>query len=241
MRTQTLGRRFGWRILLVLVIFVVVYLVARQLPSVDLVLGFVEWVRHQGAWGTLAVGSIYVPVAVLMIPSTLLTLGSGFALGLWRGAIAVSLGSTLGAAVAFLIGRTLGRHWVERTLAQQPRFRSLDRAVARDGFKIILLLRLSPFFPYNVMNYVLGLSQVSFGRYVLATWLGLLPTSLFYVYVGSAAQNLASLASGEGEAPPGQSAMFAVGLVTAGIATFLVTRIAHRALKADVPAIDTPG
>jgi uncharacterized membrane protein YdjX (TVP38/TMEM64 family) len=184
-----------------------------------------------GAWGPVLVGALYIPAAVLMAPGTPLTLGAGFAFGPLRALVAISIGSTLGACAAFLVGRYLARPWVERAFAGSAKFRAIDRAVGSYGFWIVLLTRLSPVFPFNVLNYTYGLTSISFVRYAFASWLGMLPGTLMYVYLGSAARSLAEAASGETAARPAAQAFFYVGLVLAVVVSVVVTRIARLALS----------
>jgi uncharacterized membrane protein YdjX (TVP38/TMEM64 family) len=174
---------------------------------------------------------LYVPACLFFVPGTILTLGGGFAFGFVRGAIAVSLGSTLGATAAFLAGRTLGRGFVARRVAVSPKFAALDRAVGRQGFKIVLLTRLSPLFPFNVLNYAYGLTRVSLRDYVLASWLGMLPATVLYVYVGSAAKSVADLSTGRTEASVGRTALLILGLAATVAVTVYVSRLARQELE----------
>src|SRR5262249_24071426 len=145
--------------------------------------------------------------------------------GVIRGFIAVSVGSVLGAAAAFFVGRKLARGWVEQKVAGNPRFQALDRAVGTRGFKIVLLTRLSPIFPYTLLNYAFGLSRVRFRDYFLASWIGMLPGTVMYVYLGSLADNLAQVASGRVDKDAGQQVLFYAGLVITVVVTVYVTRI----------------
>lgn len=137
------------------------------LPLKDYLTQFIDWVRGLGDWGPVVLGLAYIPACLLFVPGTILTFGGGFAFGLVQGIIAVSLGSVAGAAAAFLNGRFLARGLIEEKIARHPRFRALDRAVAEQGFKIVLLTRLSPVFPFNLLNYAFGLTQVRFRDYLL--------------------------------------------------------------------------
>jgi uncharacterized membrane protein YdjX (TVP38/TMEM64 family) len=116
-------------------------------------------------------------------------------------------------------------------VARSPAFAAIDRAVEREGFKIVLLTRLSPIFPYNLLNYAYGLTRVSLRDYVLASWIGMMPAALLYVYLGSAAKSLADLAAGRIERTPAQGVLFAAGLFATVIVTVYVARLARRELK----------
>src|SRR4029079_5606758 len=156
---------------------------------------FFEWVRGLGAWGPVLLALAYVPECLLMLPGSLLTLGSGFAFGLTVGSVTAWSGSLMGASAAFLTGRYFARDLVESKLSGNPKFQALDRAVAGAGFKIVLLTRLSPLFPFNVLNYAFGLTGIGFRDYVLASAIGMLPGTVLYVYLGSAAKALSDLAT----------------------------------------------
>jgi uncharacterized membrane protein YdjX (TVP38/TMEM64 family) len=199
-------------------------------PVKDRLGDFLEWVRGLGAWGPVAWGAAYIPACLLFVPGSLLTLGAGFAFGVVRGTIAVSLGSTLGASAAFLTGRTLLRGMIEKRVAGNPRFRAIDQAVAAQGVKIVLLTRLSPVFPFNLLNYAFGLTRVRFRDYVLASWIGMLPGTVMYVYLGSAAGSLAELASGEVDGGWAEQTLFFVGLAATVAVTLGLTRLARSAL-----------
>lgn len=212
---------------------------ARLLPLEVWLSAFLEWARGTGVWGPVAVAAAYIPATLLFVPGWILTVGAGFAFGLLVGTIAVSIGSTLGTTVAFVLGRTLLRDRIERRMERSPRLQALDHAVARHGFRIVLLMRLSPAFPFNLMGYVFGATRVSFRDHLLASWLGMLPGTVMYVYLGCAAENLAMAAAGEadGRSPAGW-ALFVGGLLATVAVTVLVARIARTAIHETVPEIE---
>lgn len=187
-------------------------------------------VQAWGPWGLVAVAVAYVPASLLFLPGSLLTLGSGFVFGVLPTVIAVSLGSTTGATAAMLAGRTLLRPWLQGKLADNPRLAALDRAVERDGAKLVLLVRLSPVIPYNALNYMLGLTRVRVRDYIWASWLGMLPGTVMYAYLGSAAHSLADLASGNVPTNRAAQGLFVFGLAATVALTALVGRQAKRAL-----------
>jgi len=197
----------------------------------DVLTSFLDWVQHIGPWGTALFGAAYVPAALLFVPGSVLTLAAGFLFGLVKGTVIVSLGSTAGAAAAFLVARKVAHHWVVRHLAERPRLAAVGRAVETEGFKVVLLTRLSPVFPYNVLNYAFGLTSVPVGKYVLASWIGMLPGTIMYVYLGTATRSLQSALSGEARRSAGQQAMFALGLAATVAVTMIITRAARRALS----------
>ena len=210
------------------------------LPTKELLSRVLELASGLGIWGAVLVIAFYVVACLLFIPGSLVTLGVGFLFGVVWGTVIVSVGSTLGATAAFLAGRTLAREWIERKVATGARFQAVDRAVGQQGFKIVLLVRLSPLFPFNLMNYAFGLTRVRLRDYILASWIGMLPGTVMYVYLGSAAKSLADLAAGRIEGGAGQKILFGVGLIVTVVVTILVTRIARRALQEAVAIPSEP-
>jgi uncharacterized membrane protein YdjX (TVP38/TMEM64 family) len=196
---------------------------------------FLDWAREVGLAGRALFVGVYVLATVLFFPGLILTLAAGYTFGLIEGVIVVSLGSTAGAAAAFLLGRTLVRDSIERKVAHSAKFAAVDRAVGRHGAKIVFLTRLSPVFPYNLLNYAFGLTSVRFWPYVAASWIGMLPATLMYVYLGSAVQNLADILAGKVQQDLPQQILFGVGLVATVLVTVLVTRIARISLQHDLP------
>jgi uncharacterized membrane protein YdjX (TVP38/TMEM64 family) len=219
------------RLLTLLVLAAVVTALFLLFPVKDAIQQFLTWVETLGPWGPVLIAAIYVPATVLLVPGTLLSLAAGTLFGLVIGTIAISIGSTVGASAAFLLGRSLARGWVERKVAADPRFRAIDQAVAREGFKIVLLLRLSPAIPFNLLNYALALTRVSFRDYVLASWLGMLPGTIMYVYLGTIVANLGELFAGETKGGELRQVALYVGLVVTVVATLYITHIARKALR----------
>jgi uncharacterized membrane protein YdjX (TVP38/TMEM64 family) len=184
--------------------------------------------------GLAAFVGAYVLATILFLPGLLLTLAGGFTFGLVWGTIGVSIGSTGGAAAAFLLGRTLLRDAIERRVSQSPRFAAIDRAVGRHGAKIVLLVRLSPVFPFNLMNYAFGLTRIRFWPYVLASWIGMLPATVMYVYLGSAVGSLADILSGRYDRGAGYKILLVAGLISTVVVTVLVTRVARKAIEQEM-------
>jgi uncharacterized membrane protein YdjX (TVP38/TMEM64 family) len=207
------------------------------LPLDRWLLALVETMRGAGGAGAVLYVAAYVVACVLLLPGSVLTLAAGFAYGVVQGTLLVMVASMLGAVTAFVLGRTVLRGRIERRLAGQPRFAAVDRAVAAQGFKVVLLLRLSPLFPFNVLNYALGLTRVPLRTYALASLIGMFPGTLLYVYLGSLVTSAAQLASGQRPAggPYGQL-LFWGGLAATVLATVLITRTARRALAQTLDA-----
>jgi len=190
-----------------------------------------EWIQGLGAWGLVLLVVVYAVVCLLCLWASLVTLAAGFMFGIVRGTIAACLGATLGATVAFLLARTVVRGWVEYELTTHPKFRAIDRAIADQGFKVVLLTRLCSLFPFNLTSYLFGLTNVSLGRYVLATLLGRIPETLAFVYVGWRARSLADLAAGKVEFGVAREVLLGLGLVAMVAAAAVIAHIARKALR----------
>ena len=192
---------------------------------------FAQWVNGLGVWGPMVFIIGYAVAAVAFVPGSLLTLAAGAIFGLAQGVVYVFIAAVLGSSAAFLVSRYVARAAIERRIANNPRFAAIDRAVGAQGRKIVFLLRLSPVFPFNLLNYGLGLTQVRFSDYVIAS-VGMLPGTLLYVYYGKLAGDVAALAGcAAPEKGPGYYAVLILGLVATIVVTTLVTRTARRALK----------
>jgi uncharacterized membrane protein YdjX (TVP38/TMEM64 family) len=233
MREAPTRRGAGGKGRLVLWALAIVALIAlgRHLDAPVLLRRALDSIAGLGAWGAGLFVLLYVAATVLFLPGFVLTLGAGAVFGLARGVVIVSISATLGATVAFLVGRYLARDSVARKIEGNPRFRAIDAAVAREGWKIVGLTRLSPIFPFNLLNYAFGLTRVSLRDYVLASCIGMLPGTLMYVYLGSLAGSLVAAGQGRAERTAAEWALYAVGLLATIVVTVYVTRLARRALR----------
>jgi uncharacterized membrane protein YdjX (TVP38/TMEM64 family) len=204
---------------------------ARMLPLDRWLTSFNGWASGLGAVGMVAFGLVYAIATVLMLPGSLLTLAGGATFGLLPGFITVWLGATLGACLAFLVCRHLARKRVEAWAQSKPSFGVIDRAVAKEGWKIVFLTRLSPVFPFNVQNYAYGLTSVSFWQYALASLVGMIPGTFLYVYIGTLGRSGLEAASGASGAETAKLVLQVVGLLATLLVTVLITRTAKRALR----------
>ncbi|MEO8358901.1 MAG: TVP38/TMEM64 family protein [Vicinamibacteria bacterium] len=218
--------RLPWKWLIYLFVAIALIVGARYFRVQDLLTQALGWVGQLGPCGPAIFIALYVVATVLFIPGSVLTLGAGAVFGVLRGSIYVSIAATLGAAAAFLVGRYLARDAIARKIEGNTRFAAIDKAVASEGWKIVGLTRLSPVFPFTLLNYAFGLTRVKFGHYVLASWIGMMPGTVMYVYLGS----LAQAAAGERSRTTGEWALYGVGLLATVVVTVFVTRIAKQAL-----------
>lgn len=195
------------------------------------VASFAQWVDGLGAWGPAVFIAGYAIAVVAFVPASLLTLAAGAIFGIGAGTVYVFVAAVAGSSLAFLVSRYLARAAIEHRLAGNEKFAAIDRAVGRQGRRIVFLLRLSPAFPFNLLNYALGLTSVRFADYLAAS-VGMLPGTLLYVYSGKTVGDVAALAGGATPDRGGSYfALLGIGLLATAVVTVLVTRIARRALE----------
>lgn len=193
-------------------------------------------VAKLGPWGPVVFVLAYILAVVLMVPGSALTLSAGTLFGVFHGTIIVSLASTTAAAVAFLIARYLARDAIAARLRAVPALAALDRAFGDDGWKLVGLIRLSPLFPFSMLNYAFGLTRVKFLHYVVASWAAMLPATLLYVYLGS----LARAAARGGEKSLFEWTLYAVGLLATLAVTVFITKAAKKAMQEQELPVEKP-
>ncbi|MEX1223174.1 MAG: VTT domain-containing protein, partial [Pirellulales bacterium] len=212
----------------ILIILLALATIIRSLPLDRGLAAMNDWLAGLGVWGPVVLAGIYVVATVLFVPGTILTLAAGAMFGLVVGFIAVSVGSTAGAASAFLISRYLARDRVAAMAQGDRRFGAIDRAIGEGGWKIVALLRMSPAIPFNMQNYLYGLTPIRFWPFLLTSWLAMMPGTFLYVYLG----HITGAAVGTGRARgPVEWAMLAVGLLATIAVTVYVTKLARRKLQ----------
>ena len=221
------------RIVALTLIIIAFFLAMRFLPVQQRLMNFNDWVSQMGVAGIFIFVVVYAVATVLLAPGSILTIGAGFAFGLWKGFLAVSAGATIGASLAFLIARFIARDKVEAIARRNEKFRKIDNAIGKQGAKLIFLLRLSPVIPFNLSNYFYGLTAVKFWPYVLASWIGMMPGTFLYVYIGGAGKAAVSAAADGEEMKHGWQywTFTGVGLAATIVVTVWVTKIARDALR----------
>jgi uncharacterized membrane protein YdjX (TVP38/TMEM64 family) len=220
-----------WKLIALVLVAAALVVAAKYFRVQETLQKILQGIHDLGAWAPIAYILFYAVSCVFAIPGSLLTLAGGFLFGIGRGITYVSIGATLGATLAFLVGRHLLRRWIVEKVGSNLKFQALDEAVAREGWKIVLLVRLCPIFPFPVTNYGFGITRVSVREYILASWIGMLPAMVVLVYIGSLASSLANLGAGGRERTPLEWTLYGVGLVMAIVVTIYITRIAKRALE----------
>lgn len=190
-------------------------------PSVE------QSIQNAGPFGPLLFVSLYALSAVLLVPASFLTIAAGFLFGPIAGSVLVSVAATSGAALAFVIGRYIARPLVEDKIQSDERFSAIDRAIGKEGSAVVFLLRLSPIFPYGLLNYALSLTSVTFLDYIIASWLGMLPGTIAYVALGSAGK-----AATDGSSTSlWQVLLYIVGALSTLGVTIVISRVATKALR----------
>jgi uncharacterized membrane protein YdjX (TVP38/TMEM64 family) len=193
-----------------------------------------DWIRGAGLAGVGVYAGVYVAATVFLVPGVLLTAGAGLLYGPWFGTLLVSPVSVAAATVSFILGRTVARGWIARRIEGNARFRAVDAAIGHRGFRVVALLRLSPVVPFNVLNYALGLTSVGLRDYLLGSFVGMLPSTFLYVYLGSLVDDVAAVASGTGEGADVRRYLYWVGLVATVAVTVYITRVARAALDEEL-------
>jgi uncharacterized membrane protein YdjX (TVP38/TMEM64 family) len=200
----------------------------------EMITNTLTWVDSLGSVGAIAFIIIYIVATIALIPASFLSLGAGVVFGVVFGSLYVLVGSILGAVAAFLIGRYFARDWIAKKIKGNRKFRAIDEAVGKEGFKIVTLTRLSPIFPFILLNYLYSITGVSLKDYILGS-VGMIPGIITFVYIGSLGESIATL--GTGTPTTNQALEWTIriiGLIATVAVTVYVTKIARRALEKEV-------
>ncbi|MBI3358557.1 MAG: TVP38/TMEM64 family protein, partial [Nitrospirae bacterium] len=218
---------------MVLAVFAALFVLAKYLNVQELLKKSLDAISGLGPLGDLIFISIYMLACVLFLPGAILTLGAGAIFGVVKGSMLVSVGSTLGATCAFLVGRYVARGWVVKKIEGNKKFKAIDEAIASEGWKIVGLTRLSPVFPFSLLNYAYGVTNVTLKDYFFASWIGMITGTVMYVYIGSLAGDVATAG---GAKSPGiaQWAIRIIGLLATIAVTVFITKIAKKGLEKQV-------
>jgi uncharacterized membrane protein YdjX (TVP38/TMEM64 family) len=201
---------------------------ARLLPLGQWMQQFTDWVKGHGTLGILVFAGAYAVGTIFFFPASLFTLAGPVAFGFWQGLLISWVSASLGAAAPFFIARYFARGLVEQQIARNEKLQIFDTAIAREGWKIILLLRLTPIFPFPVTNYFAGLTKIRFWPYFWASSLGIIPGLTFYTYLGY----IGKIAFGEKrQRTPQEYVFLGIGLIATMVVLVFVTRLAKRSLN----------
>lgn len=236
-KSETKNNLFKW--VLIITTVAGLFIAFRYFNIQDYIRSALTWIEGLGTTGVIVFMMIYILATVLFIPGSLLTLGAGVLFGVVFGSLYVFLGATVGATAAFIIGRYLARGWVEKQIEGNQKFNAIDNAVGKDGLKMVLLLRLSPVFPFNLLNYALGITKVSLRDYFFGS-IGMIPGTVMYVYIGSLAGNLATIGSQTQNTAPDWTSWainIMIGVTTIAIALYVI-RLAKQALDSEIATVE---
>lgn len=216
-------------------------LLANALPFLQWMVDFIHWAKGMGAAGGVVYALFYIAGTALFFPGLPLTLGAGFLYGAVIGTLVVSPASVAGASLAFLIARYFARDWVTRRLKKYPQAAAIDRAIEKNGFKAVVLLRLQPVLPFNILNYALGLTSIRLRDYMLASWIGMFPATVLYVYLGSVMNDISDLLRGRPNSGVAGRFLLWGGLAAIVILVWWLGRIAKKALRDEMGPDATSG
>jgi len=225
------GKTWPWKWMATGLAVIAVIVAVKFLPVADWLKGFNEWIKSFGPWGVVFYIGVYAIATVLFVPGWILTVGAGVAFGLFWGTFTALIGATIGATFAFLIARYVARGAVSKRFGKNKKFEAIDNAIGQQGWKMVGLLRLSPLVPFNLSNYLYGLTAIAFVPYFFATLVGMLPGTVLYVYLGTIGKIGLEASKGAAEKSALEYVFLGVGLAATMIVTILVTRAARRALK----------
>lgn len=219
--------RFG----LLLLLLATVSIAFMNLPIDKVLKHILLWIKQDlGPWGPLVLAVLYIPLTILAVPASILTLGGGYLFGLPVGFVADLFGATIGATAAFIVGRTIGRSYVMSKLKNYPKFQAVAVAIRRSGFKIVLLLRLVPLLPFNMLNYLLSVTTVRVRDFMLASLLGMMPITFALVYVGTTLKDLSDVTHEWNEVSTARWVLMALGVIISAIMLVCAVRVAKSSL-----------
>ncbi|MBD2188442.1 TVP38/TMEM64 family protein [Pseudanabaena mucicola] len=228
--------RFWLKILLNAIAIALLVIACYHLNINGFLQSIITWIKDQGTLGIIVFIIVYNLATVLFIPGSFLTLGGGALYGVFFGSIYVFIAATLGATFAFLIGRYLARGYVSQKIRNnitfRITFRAIDAVICREGFKIVFLTRLSPVFPFNLLNYAFGITRVALKDYILGS-IGMIPSTIMYVYLGSLVMDINLINSQPNSNPQTQVIQWSlrlIGLLATVFVSIYVARIAKRSL-----------
>ena len=203
--------------------------VSRALPILRWLEAFRDWLAGAGAIGWATFVAAYIAASLLLVPAVVLGIAAGLIFGFMRGIALVTIAILASAVTGFLLSRYAARRRVEEYATRHPKFAAVDRAIAAGDWKIVILMRLSTLFPFGLTNYLLGLTAIPFGRYLVATWIGTIPETLLYVSLGALGDGRPT--GGPRERTIAEYVYLAIGLAATVAVTVYVGRMAKQRLR----------
>ena len=214
-----------WKWILLALIVIALSIASVVLPVKDWIRSFITWVQQLGPIGVVVFIAAYALATVLFLPGWIFTVGAGLVYGIIGGTLVALTGAVIGATLAFIVARYFLRKNIEEYTKRNPRFKAIDDAIGKNGWKIIGLLRLSPLIPFNLSNYFYGITSVSLKAYVAVSAIGMIPGTLLYAYLGAIGK--AGISGEKTQHSVAQYVLLGVGLVATIAVTILVSRIAR--------------
>jgi len=203
-RTKNIFRIIGLVLLASAVASFLIVLITSDKVQ-DETIEILHFLEHLPRWlSVLLMIGLYCLALLFFCPGTPFNLASGFLYGMWIGAGTALAGCIAGALVAFLLGRTIAREWVKSLVDKNRKFKAVDWAIHKNGLYLVFLTRLSPLFPFPLLNYAFGITRVRTITYLLGTSMGVLPGTLAYTYLGTLMRNLADMWTTESNENPTQ-------------------------------------
>ncbi len=221
------------KVLLIIVLLVLV-LLAVLMPVQNWLSALYEWSQMNQGLAMLAFLVLIVLGMVLMVPVSIQAMAAGFIFGLSKGFLVMWLAGLAGFAAAFLIGRSLARHWIETWVSHRPEFVAIDKAIHQRGLLVVILTRLAMILPYNLLNYSLGLTAVRLRDYLMGSAIGMLPGIFLFVFIGTSATDIAAILSGELKLGDYDLLIAGIGLLAVATVVALITRVAQKTLKEEL-------
>ncbi len=217
------------KLIVAILVVITLSILTVVLPVKEWIREFIDWVQQLGPAGVVVFIIAYALATVLFLPGWIFTVSAGLIYGIVAGTAIALTGAVIGASLAFLVARYLLRQNIEELTKKNPRFRAIDDAIGKNGWKIIGLMRLSPLIPFNLSNYFYGITAIPFWQYVLVSAVGMLPGTLLYAYLGAIGR--AGVSGSAASHNKWQYVLLAIGLIATVAVTILVNRIAKNALK----------
>ena len=222
------------KIIFFIILFIIAIIFVKHFQLQEIWKNGLTLVENLGIWGSLLYILIYNVATLLFVPGSLLTMKGGCLFGPVWGFIYVLIAAIVGSIWAFILGRYLSRDWVYKKFGKNPKFQAINKAVEKEGWKIVFLTRLSPLFPFNLLNYIFGITNVSLKDYIIGS-IGMIPGTIMYVYIGSLATDLSTITMSNypsnTETQMFQWIIRIIGLIATVALTVYINKIAKQALN----------
>lgn len=212
-----------------LIVGLLIYMATHHEQTASFLQMILQWVETQGPWAPIYYICIFFLGTLLFLPVAVLMLCGGFLLGVKQAVWALSLGGLLAATGVFLAGRFFSRKWFAEQIEKSIHFQALDEMAHHAGWRLVFITRLAMIFPFNALNYAYGLSRIPLWEYVLATWIGMLPESFIYAYIGASAGSWAGLRTMKHS--PWQIGFTAVSVIASALATIYIIMLSRKMHK----------